>query len=157
MSAANWDINVAYLKLVGFMPPSDIDALEAQVPGCVDAIAQTTVAQFCSMLRKRYSVIPDPVPLECKSRAAHAVLYQLFLRRGFNPSSAQDGYIRKAYEDAMAWLREASDPKSGLVVIGLAGDQSEKAVNVGGPLAYSEASPYTWMDQQRATLAQGGR
>lgn len=157
MSAANLDIDIAYLKLTGIMPAGDIDLLESQAPGCVDAIAKDVTAQFSSMLRKRYSSIPYPPPFELKSYASHVVVYRLFLRRGFNPKSEQDQLIKSSYDDAIRWLREASDPKGGLVVIGMPADQTEDAVNVGAPLAYGEASPYTWMDKQAEILRQGGQ
>lgn len=149
---------VAETKLLGSMPAEDIDALETLYPGLHDATATAVSGMFDARLQKRYAApFQSPYPDVLKFKVAHVVVYRLWLKRGYNPSSAQDAAIRQDNDDAEAWLREAADSKDGLVELPAKQGTplGASAVDSGGPLGYSEASPYAWMDRQSEAVANG--
>ncbi len=150
-------VDKSILKMYGCMPAEDIDALDTQYPGLIDQLAKGVSGHFDSMLAKRYGApFQTPYPDVLVYNVAQVVNGRLYLKRGFNPSSEQDKLIKGAHDDALKWLREAADPEKGLVELPLKQQAlGASAVTVGSPLAYSEASPYAWTDQQ--AQACGGR
>lgn len=151
-------VTIAELKLLGTIPPEDVDALETAYPGVVDAIGQAVSGTFDSKLAKRYAApFQTPYPDTLKDNVAKVMSLRLMMKRGFNPSSAQDQEIIKQAEEAKAWLAEAADGKDGLVELPIKqASPAASAVNIGAPLGYSEASPYTWTDRQREAVLNGG-
>ena len=151
-------VTKAETKLLGSMPSEDIDALDTLYTGLHDATATAVSGMFDARLIKRYAApFAAPYPDSLKQMVAQWVAYRLFIKRGFNPSSAQDAAIRQDYEDAQAWLKEAADSKDGLVELPTrqATPSGSSAVDSGGPLGYSEASPYAWMDVQAEAVVNG--
>lgn len=148
--AASEYITAAELKLLGSMPSEDVDDLEARYPGLVSTTTIAVSGMFDAKLRKRYvAPFEEPYPQALKLAVAQWVSYRLWLKRGWNPSSAHNQAITDDYDAAKAWLDEAANSQDGLVELprreeGL----GPGAVNAGGPLAYSEASPYDWTDRQ---------
>jgi phage gp36-like protein len=139
------------VKDLGTLPESDIDLLEKRSPGITLRIATRISGNFDSRLMKRYAApFQEPYPDALVDAVARVVAWRLLLRRGFNPSSEQDTLVKEEKDEALAWVKEAADSKEGLVELPLrqtsAGEGS--AVNAGGPLGYSEQSPYTWMTLQ---------
>jgi hypothetical protein len=59
--------------------------------------------------------------------------------------------VQKAKDDALAWLKEAADAKDGLIDLPLRADTTASGISRGGPLAYTETSPYAWTDVQAET------
>ena len=142
-------VDADYVKLVGSMPPADVDALEALYPGVVDGVATSVSRMFDARLTKRYAApFAEPVPEALKWNVAHVVVAALWQKRGYNPGSAQDAIVQQNKADALAWLKEAADSKDGLVELPLKEGEGE-AVTKAAPLGYSEASPYRWTDVQR--------
>ncbi len=139
-----------YVKLVGSMPASDIDALEALYPGTFDGVARAVSRMFDARLVKRYAApFAAPYPEALRWNVAQVVVAALWQKRGYNPGSAQDEIIQKNKEDALAWVKEAADSRDGLVELPLREDLASSAgVARGGPLGYAEQSPYTWTDLQ---------
>lgn len=144
------------VKTFGVMPAEDVDDLEARYPGVVAANVTGISGQFDASLVKRYAApFVAPYPDSLIFNVVQVVVLRLYLKRGFNPSSAQDAQIIKLADAAMAWLRDAADSKDGLVELPIRQQTGPSAVNSGGPLAYGEASPYTAMDQQSLAVRQG--
>lgn len=153
-------VTLPYVKLVGVMPSEDLDELELRNPGIFDETAKGVSGAFDSRLRKRYAApFAEPYPDSLKWHVAQVVAARLFLRRGYNPSSEQDAQIKGAHDEALAWLKAAADSKDGDVELPMrqADPLGAAAVDSGGVLAYSEASPYTARDRQAEILRQGGR
>jgi len=150
------------VKDFGIMPPEDVDALETQYPGFVVRQCVGVSSHFDTKLAKRYATplgqVSGAYDPALVFNVVQQVVARLYLRRGYNPSSQQDQQIRKAYDDAEEWLRQAADPQSGLVelagAVGLG--STGPGVTLGGPLSYSEASPYTAFDRQAAIVRGGG-
>jgi len=57
---------------------------------------------------------------------------------------------KEQHDIAVAELKEAADSKDGLFDLPLRADTTATGVSKGGPRGYSEASPYTNLDRQRA-------
>jgi hypothetical protein len=147
------------LDLYGCMPGEDREALEDQYPGITVAVIVGVSGVFDSMLSKRYGApFETPYPDALKWNVAQVVAGRLMLKRGYNPESKQDSEIKEAHDLALQWLKDAADPEKGLVELPVKqiNQPGNSAINSGAPLAYSEASPYTWTDRQREILGNGG-
>lgn len=133
------------------MPAEDVADLEIRYPGIVSKTCIKISGMFDARLRKRYAApFETPYPDALVFNVALEVAYRLWLKRGFNPTSAQDSAIVQDHTDAMAWLKEAADSEKGLLEL----PKKEDGLNAGGvsagaPLSYSEQSPYVWADNQR--------
>lgn len=144
-------VDIAYVKLVGSMPAADIDAVEALYPGTFEGLAESVCRTFDARLQKRYATpFLAPYPEALRFAVAQVLVYLLFMKRGFNPSSEQDGLVQSNRDEALTWLKEAADSKEGLVELPLREDlKATEGITRGGPLVYHEASPYKWTDTQR--------
>lgn len=136
------------------MPPEDIDALEQIYPGITLKTVTKVSGMYDARLRKRYeapfaSPYPDPLVFNVSRETA----WRLWLKRGFNPSGAIDQLLEKEHLEAEAWVKEAADSETGLVELPVrqATPAEASAINAGGPLGYSETSPYAWTTLQRET------
>ena len=108
-------------------------------------------------LSKRYAVpFASPVPTILKGWCTALVTLDLYSKLGFNPSSKQDDEaIVQAAQRAREEIKEAADSKDGLFELPLRADTNERGISRGGPLAYSEASPYEWTDVQAEAVRNG--
>lgn len=144
-------VDIDFVKLVGSLPAEDIDLLEEKYPGLFDKLSKSVSRYFDSRLTKRYDVEDmhaDP-PEGLKWEVAHYILFFLWKKRGFNPGSAQDQLIIEDKKHADDWLKEAADSKDGLIELPKKeADGGAGGITRGGPLGYSETSPYVWMDRQ---------
>lgn|SRR5678815_212090 len=152
-----------YLSVAGFrvrtiMPQADVDQLEITDPGFLDACLTDWSDAINTRLRKRY-VVPfvSPVPPIILRWLTKLVTRDAYDKRGNNPSAASDAEaIYKAAERAEAELKEAADSKDGLFDLPVRDDaQGQSGVKFGGPLGYSEQSPYVWADRQREDAEDG--
>lgn len=142
---------IAQLKMLGSMPAEDIDALNSMYPGIVDANIVSISGQIDARLSKRYAApFESPYPDALVSICARLCAYRLWLKRGFNPNGATDQAIQQDAKDADDWLKEAANSKDGLIDLPIKQDTVLKSgISAGGPMGYSEASPYVWADIQR--------
>lgn len=148
-------VTIDYVKIVGSMPAADVDALEALYPGTFVGVVTAVSAMFDARLAKRYAVPfggdpfePAQVPEAIKWHVAAVVVYTLWKKRGFNPSSDQDALIEKDRDEALAWLKEAADSKDGLVELPLRADSNTSGIIGAKPISAHQASPYAWTDEQ---------
>lgn len=94
-----------------------------------------------------YAAAP-PVPEAVLGWITAMVTVTAYDKRGRNP---QDPAIVSALalrDRALEELKEAADSKDGLFDLP-ASEDTDSAVTTGGPLGYTETSPYVWADQQR--------
>lgn len=149
MATAFQYTDLAHVKAVGLMPKTDVDALETKEgAGFVDGVCEAVSRLFDDSLVKRY-LVPQPSPFAASLRwhVTSVVVRRLYGRRGWPPGGGgPDDEVVKASEAAFAWLKDAVDSEKGLAELVKPGGAS--AVEKGGPLGYSEASPYDWMDRQ---------
>jgi phage gp36-like protein len=145
-------VDAGYVKLVGIMPATDVDELEALYPGIVGAVAEQVSRIFDARLAKRYATpFAAPVPEVLRAHVCSVVVARLYERRGYNPGSAQDEIIQRSKVEALEWLKEAADSEKGLVELPireLVPTADTSGVDRGAPLGYAEASPYAWTDVQ---------
>jgi len=147
---AAW-LDLAALKARSIMPGADVDALEASEPGF--AVKRLTIRQawIGARLAKRYdlSFPAGDIPEIVLGWLTALVTLDLYLKRGWNPSSEQDALIAKDAETAATEIKEAADSATGLFDLPLRESApGTSGVVRGGPFAYSEASPYAWTDGQ---------
>src|SRR5262249_1029155 len=138
----------AWLDLPAFkartvMPPEDVDRLEVQYAGFVVQQCTSYQAWIESRLRKRYAIpFATPVPEIALIGLVALVTLACYMRRGWNPSSAENQSILDADTRARDEIKEAADSKDGLFDLPLRNDTGASGVSAGGPLGYSETSPY---------------
>lgn len=146
----------SYLTLAEFkartvMPGADIDALEALAPGFVLARLTIESGSINARLTKGYDVpFAAPTPDIVVGWLVAIVTEQAFRRRGVDPNDPQaTEYVRDA-DRARAELLEAANSETGLFDLPLRQDlPSSSGRSKGGPLGYSETSPYVAFDLQR--------
>lgn len=90
-----------------------------------------------------------PVPEAVLRWLTDFVTVDLWDRRGRNPQDPAMVSAKERYDQAMAELKEASDSTEGLFDLPVSEDV-DSAITTGGPLGYSEQSPYTWTIQEQA-------
>lgn len=95
-------------------------------------------------------IASTPVPEAVLGWLTAMLLMDVWSRRGRNPQDPAIEDVKAGYALAMSELKEASDSKEGLFDLPVVED-ADSAVTTGGPLSYSETSPYVWMDLQVAT------
>lgn len=134
-----------------YLPTESAIELEARRPGFVDRSLQDRSAEIASRLIKRYAVPLDLTnpPLAIRRWLVALVTLDCYMALGFDPSTTQDQLIVSRAEDASAQIKEAADAKEGLFELPLRADLSAGGVTKGGPLAYSEQSPYDAKKLQR--------
>jgi len=143
-------LDVAAFKLRTVMPSADVDALETSEPGWLLTLLTDLSGYIDSRLSKRYATsFASPPPVAILRWLNALATPEAYKKRGWNPSSAQDADILEAARRAEAELKEAADSKEGLFDLPLRQDTTgTSGITLGGPLGYSEASPYAWMDVQ---------
>ncbi len=144
-------LNLAGWILRTIVPVDDVTALEASEPGYLTQRLASNWGWVKARLAKRYDVAKMELacPEICLSWLTALTTKDFYAKRGFNPSSASDeSAILEAYNDAKAEVKEAADSKDGLFELPLAGTNDVTAITRGGPLGYSEVSPYVWQDVQ---------
>ena len=137
------------------MSVDDVDYVEQFAPGFTLTRITIWTSYINARLRKRYgnagegSVVPFATPPESVLGWLTAlVTLDVLRKRGLNPADPAAEMYAKDVERAMAELKEAADSKDGLFDLP-AVDDGDSAVTTGGPLGYSETSPYVWADIER--------
>jgi hypothetical protein len=137
------------------MPAGDVLALDAKYPGFLDAqINLARSAYIYGRLRKRYNVSsidpnanpPGVEPEIVKAWIAAIVTPIAYNLRGVQMSDVTIDNINKGRDDALKALQEAADSENGLYDLPLLA--ADPSITVGGPLGYSEPSPYEWQRRQ---------
>lgn len=143
----------------GVMLPEDVDALDRRYPGLVLRRLEMASAHIDARLPKRYATpFETPYPHKVIEWGAVITSYRMLLDiQGVNPESSQHVSAKERYDETIAEIREAADAKDGLFELPLRQEdpRGASAINAGGPLGYSEASPYSWMDVQRDRISSG--
>ena len=144
-------LDLAAFRLRTLMPKVDIDALEAETPGFTLGRLNTNSAKIDTRLRKRYVVpfIALPLPEAVLEWLTKLTTYELYLKRGVDPSDQTLALIRADKEQAEAELKEAADSATGLFDLPVRESTDGTSVAKAGPLVYTETSPYTWTNIQQ--------
>lgn len=145
----------AYLDLAGFkgltlMPSSYVDELEVAEPGWLDKQLAYWSSWIDARLAKRYAApFASPYPTAVTGWLARLVTLRAMLRRGLDANDAQFETYQGDHDSAKAEVEEAANSETGLFELPLRADTTTSGISRGGPLGYSEASPYVWTDVQR--------
>ncbi len=146
---------MSYLDLNGFkdrtvIPSEDVDQVEISRPGWTLAALAEAYSKINSVLAKRYAV-PFAVPVSeiVKRWEARLVTPYVLMRRGVNPSDAQ--FIALQEDAKAAWdeITAAANSQTSMFDLPLSSSDTTSGVVAGGPIFYSEASPYEWTTIQR--------
>jgi hypothetical protein len=145
----------AYLDVAGFqlrtvMPFEDVDFLESNHSGFLDARLEVGTSIINARLAKRYAVpFEDPVPEIVLGWLVAIVTPKAYQKRGWNPSDQQSAQILADATEALEQMKEAADSEVGLFDLPVRADlEDTSGVSKGGPLGYTEMSPYVWTDLQ---------
>jgi hypothetical protein len=118
----------------------------------VDRMLGARTSWILSRLRKRYDTVAITAapPEVARGWLESLVTMDCYLRRGFAPTSEENNLFMANAETAKAELKEAADSKDGLFDLPLLPDPAGgSAVSKGGPLGYTEQSPFAWTTAQR--------
>lgn len=144
----------AYLNLAGFtlrtvMPSADVTLVETKAPGFIASQLAIEQSKLDSRLRKRYAApFIQPFPEIVLGWLTKLVTPEVYRKRGVNPADPQLELVEKQRDEALAEIKEAADSKDGLFDLPVSETSQSSAIISGGPLGYSEASPYTAFDIQ---------
>lgn len=146
-------IDVEYIKANGALTPTAVDQLVADL-GDLTPIILGRQAYLESRLFKRYQTpFAAPAPEAAKQWLCDLVVERMYTRRGGNPDTDLLDAVTRAADTARAELKEAADAKDGLFDLPLRqADPNVSGISRGGPLGYSEASPYDWPDAQAEAI-----
>lgn len=145
---------MAYLDVAGFrarttMPSEDVDALEVDSPDFLTTALGDNSDHLDARLRKRYvAPFEEPYPRAVIRWLTHLTTRDAYLKRGVSPTSEQDSVIISMAERAETEIQEAANAETGLFDLPLRADTTATGISLGGPLGYSEASPFVWQDIQ---------
>jgi hypothetical protein len=143
-------LTVAQLRSRVIMPPADFDELDSSF---VQSRLDVGSSYIDGRLAKRYATpFTAPVPEVVLGWLTAIVTPELYFRRGWDPASEQGVQITGAADTAKAEIKEAADSVTGLWDLPLRQDNPASGISRGFPLAYSEASPYEWLDVQREAV-----
>lgn len=143
-------LDIAGFKVLSTMPVERIDELEAIAPGFLAAKLAAKSRWIDARLTKRYAVpFAEPCPDTVKDWLARIVTPVAHVRLGVPATDEQFVVVQKDAEDAEAEVLEAAEAERGLFELPLREDTTASGVSKGGPLGYSEQSPYVWTDVQR--------
>lgn len=137
--------------------PTTVTAASQGVPGTGLTLTFAPLGPFST--DNVYSAA-TPVPEIVLGWLTTLVTFDLYARRGINPSDPTFAQLQTDVERVTLEVKEAADSKDGLFDLPVSEDL-DSAVTTGGPLGFSDASPYAWQDRQarhgRAQDAHGRR
>jgi len=145
----------SYLTLVEFKeatiaPAVDVDGLEAKRPGYLLRRLTATSGWINAHLRKRYACpFAAPVPDTVTNWLQQIVTFELYLARGVDPADQSIEHIKEAHDTAKKEVADAAGAEDNRWDLPLREDADGTAITKGGPLAYTETSPYVAFDLQR--------
>lgn len=144
-------LTVAAFRVRTTMLGEDVDRLEALYPGFLQANIDDESSWIAARLRKRYAVEGfDELTPGIVLKWTNAIVTLIaFDKRGFDSTSPEGQRTVAASDTAKAEVKEASESEEGLFDLPLRADVTSSGISQGGPLGYSQQSPYTFVDHQR--------
>jgi phage gp36-like protein len=142
-------LTLAEFKLRSTIPPEFVDEIETLQPGWPLAQLEQESRWIDSRLRKRYTVPFAATPEAVRGWLAKIVTLRCWQRRGFDPTDQSLVHAIDEAKVAKSEVEEAANGNTGLIELALADAAHASGVSRGGPLVYSESSPYAWTDMQR--------
>lgn len=145
-------LDLAEYKNYSVLPSVDIDELETIQAGWIDRKLRAISRSVDARLRKRY-VVPfeSPYPDAVLDWVARIMDPQTLKKRGVDATDEQFVSIAEDATAALEELKEAANAEDGLFDLPILDTADGSAISKGGPLAYSETSPYVWTDIEEET------
>lgn len=98
---------------------------------------------------------PPPVPEVVLGWVTTIITPDMYRKRGCSPADPQLELVEASRKEAWAEVKEAADSKEGLFDLPTNDATGNSAVTNGGPLGYTETSPYVGFDvQERAAYGE---
>lgn len=142
-------------RLLTLLPTIDVDTVEVDYPGWIDATLGSYSGTIDGKLMKRYATpFQDPVPDQIKRWLVKLVDVEVKAKRGYSPSDQNPELCAKRAELTMTELNEAADPEKGLWDLPLRADMPTASGIKPSVLSRSDVTPYDWM---RAQYIRSGR
>lgn len=143
-------VTVARMKLLSTIPDAFVDEVETVSPGFTLAQLEYFSAWLDVQLAKRYAVpFVAPFPAVVEMWVVRVVTPRIWSKRGVNATDEQWQAVAKDDTDARAEIALAANGEVGLYDLPLRQDKlDESGIAKGGPLAYSEQSPYVGFSLQ---------
>ena len=146
-------VDLAFFKAHSTMDPDDVDAFEMAWPGRLAVLFGSWSRYVDGLLRKVYEVpLEAPYPVEVRLSVVRIVTAEAFKIRGFTPGTAQKEVCEADAALALALLKELAATDGRLELPRKDESPETEGPAKGGPLSYSEASPFVWIDEQAAAV-----
>lgn len=144
-------VDAKYFRDHSVMQPADVDWFEANREGYIDRLAYRVSRRVDAKLSKRHKtpVAPDmsnpdhPYPERLRELVLHIMQHEMYLARGYDPSSEQDAELKELRDRALEDLDKMMSQQTGMEEIplkDLGGDVA--AAEKAGPLMDYDADPY---------------
>jgi hypothetical protein len=148
----NYISSLDQFKSLTVMPVDYVTSLETKSSGWILAQCALISEKINARLRKRYAVpFTSPYPDIVIGWVVAIVTARGYVKRGANPSDQDTSEIFKQAEEAVQEIKEAADSQNGLFDLPLRSNTTSTGISRGGPLGYSEQSPYRWWNVQANT------
>jgi hypothetical protein len=135
---------------ISVVPAEFIREIEDRTPGWVDNRLRMISAFVDTRLAKRYDApFKAPYPLAVIDWINKIVSFDVWLRRGVEPTDAEISEYKVQCVAAYAEIKEAADAIDGLFDLPLRADTDAGGVTRGFVRSSSQQSPYVWADEQR--------
>ena len=152
MVAQTGYLDVAGFALRSIMPAESIARLENKSPGWLQTKLNEKSGWINAQLPKRYDApFSAPYPEIVLGWLVAIVTVEAYGRLGVNITQEQDkAFILDPDARARQEIKEACDAVNGLFDLPLRANTTTSGITRGGPLGYSEQSPYVAFDRQSA-------
>lgn len=140
----------AEFRLLTLLPVDVIDEVENRTPGWLTQQLTTVSSRMDARFAKRYAApFVAPYPTVVQEWLAHIVSWRCYLKRGVNSLDSEATEYKNQHDTAIKEIEEAANSETGLFELPLRQDlATSSGVVRGGPIGYSEQSPYVWTDAQ---------
>lgn len=137
-------------RLLTLLPVNVIDEVEVRTPGWLTQQLTTVSSRMDARFAKRYAApFVDPYPTVVQEWLAHIVSWRCYLKRGVNSLDSEATEYKAQHDQALKEIEEAANSEVGLFELPLKQSTPDgTGVTRGGPMSYSEQSPYVWTDYQ---------
>lgn len=152
-------MSVADFAVRTVMPREAVDRLQNRDADWLQTCLNDWSTWINGKLRKRYAVpFAAPVPTIILVWLTRLVTPEAYLKLGVQPTDEQTKSILDRADETRDEIDEAADAQNGKFELPLIGDTADASVSKGGPLSYTEQSPYVAFDiQAEIARAEDGR
>ncbi len=141
--------NLERFKALTVMADADVDEVDQLYTGWFEAQFAAATSWIESRLRKRYAApFQRPYVYALETWLVDLVTLRAFLKKGIRQTDEQFQEAVRADKRAREEITEAAGSVTGLFDLPLRANTDQAGIVKGGPLGYSEASPYVHQDVQ---------